>query len=68
MLVQNSNSKTPARPDLANNLLQILILTTFNNLFCVKKGNLHFSHVLEDDFLVKYLIINPQKIIAENSS
>ena len=38
-----------ARPDLATNLLQILIPATFNSLVC-KKGNLH-SYVLEDGWL-----------------
>ena len=36
MPVQNSNSKISARPDLATQLLQILIPTTFDNLLCQK--------------------------------
>ena len=47
-----------ARPDLAINLIQILLPTTFNSL---RKANLHFSYVLEDGSLGKYLIIAPQK-------
>ena len=47
-LVQNSNSKYSAHPDLATQLLQILIPTTFYSLLC---QNLHLSHVLEDKLL-----------------
>ena len=36
MLVQNSNFKISARPDLATNLLQILIPATSNSLVCQK--------------------------------
>ena len=46
MPVQNSNSKYSARPDLATNLVQILISTTFDWLFC-KKDNIHSRPVLE---------------------
>ena len=62
-LVQNSNSKYSARPDLA-------ILSYFKSLyqlhftaFCVKKGNLHLSHVLEDKLLGKYVVITLKKSI-----
>ena len=48
MPVQNSNSKISARPDLANNLVQILIPTKLNGLLCQKKRNLHFSYALND--------------------
>ena len=37
MPVQNSNSKISAHPDLATQLLQILITTTFNSLLCQKE-------------------------------
>ena len=49
MPIQNINLKVFAYPDfiLATQLLQIL---TFNSLI-FKQGNLHFSHVLEDDLL-----------------
>ena len=50
MPVQNSTSKISVCPDLATNLLQILILTTYVN-DCVKRGNLHIRHVLEDGLL-----------------
>ena len=36
MPVQNSNFKMSARPDLATNLLQILIPATINSLVCRK--------------------------------
>ena len=36
MPVQNSNFKISARPDLATNLLQILIPATINSLVCQK--------------------------------
>ena len=69
MSVQNSNFKISARPDLATNLLQILIPATSNSLVCQKKGNLHFSYVLEGGLLEKYLVImyNP-KVKIEKSS
>ena len=44
-------------PDLASQLLQILILTTFNSLLC----QLHISHVKEDGLLGKYFVITTQK-------
>ena len=59
MPVQNSNSKMFARPDLATNLLSILIPTRYNSLLC-QKGNLHFSYVLKDDLLGKYLVVTPK--------
>ena len=37
MPVQNSNFKISARPDLATDLLQIIIPTTFNSLVCQKE-------------------------------
>ena len=60
MPVQNSNFKISARPGLATNLLQILIPATFNSLH-IKKGNLHFSCVLEYGLLERYLFITPLK-------
>ena len=36
MPAQNSNFKISARPDLATNLLQIIIPATFNSLVCYK--------------------------------
>ena len=55
-----------ARPDIATNLLQTLIPATINSLKCVKKGNLHFSYVLEDGLLGKYLVITPRKSELKN--
>ena len=60
MSAQNSNFKISARPDFATNLLQILVPAIINSLVC-QKGNLHFSYVLEDGLLGKYLVITPQK-------
>ena len=58
MSVQNSNSKTFACPDLATNILQILKLTTFNNLLN-QKGQSHFP---EDGLLEYYLVITSKKL------
>ena len=59
MLVQNANSKISACPDLATNLLQILVPTTFTTIaYCVKKHNLHFSYVIEEGLLRKNLVIS----------
>ena len=52
MPAQNSNSKISAHPDLATQLIQILIPTTLI-VYCIEKGNLHFSHLLEDGLLAK---------------
>ena len=35
--------------------------------YCVKKRNLLFSHVLEDDLLRKYLVMTPKKVKIESS-
>ena len=66
MPVQNSKFKIFARPDLDTYLLQILIPATFNSLDCVKKGNVHFSYVLEYSLLGKYLVITPKKTKLKN--
>ena len=63
MPVQNSNFKISDRPDLATNLLQILIPAT---IYCLKKGKIHFHYVLEDGLLGKYLVITPQKSKLKN--
>ena len=57
--VQNSNSKISGCPDLATNLLQILILTAFNSL--VSKKPVYTSYVLSDGLLGKYLVITPRR-------
>ena len=48
MPVQNSNSKISASPDLATDLLQILIYQLHLMAYCVKKSSLHISLVLKD--------------------
>ena len=57
-------------PDLATYLLlQILIAglpATINSLECVKKGNLHFSYVIEAGLLRKYLVITTQMSKLKN--
>ena len=58
MPVQNNHSKICARPDLATSLLYILKPSISNIAYCVKKVNLHFSYVLEDDLFRKYLVNN----------
>ena len=42
------------------NSLQILIPTTFKSVLCYKY-NLHFSYVMKDGLLGKYLVITPKK-------
>ena len=69
MPVQNSNSKVSARPDLAFHLLEFL--NQLNSIaYCIKKGNLHFSHIIENDLLGKYLVFTPKsqnwKFFIEN--
>ena len=60
MCVQNSNFKISAHPDLATNLLQILIPATFNNLSVLKRANYTSAiHVLEGGLLKTYLVITP---------
>ena len=60
MPVQNSNSKISAHPDLATQLLQILIPTILNSLLC-QKGQFTLQPALEDGLLEKYLVIAPRK-------
>ena len=60
MPVLNNNSKTSARPDLATQLLQILISTT---IIVSTKGILHFSHALDDGLLRKYLQLGVSLIV-----
>ena len=59
MSVQNGNSKISVHPDLASNLLCILVLTT-SKAYCVKKGILHFICVVKGLFR-KYLVITTKK-------
>ena len=44
------------------------LLPFVHNYHRVKKGKLHFSHVLEDGLLTTYLVINHPKLKTENSS
>ena len=67
MPVQNSNYKISSLPDLDTNLLQFLILTTFNSLLC-KKGQLTLQLCLRRWFVSQkfgyypkiYLVITPK--------
>ena len=56
MPVQNSNFKTCACPDLASQLLLLSPYQLHLIACCVKKGNLHISHVIEDGLLETYLV------------
>ena len=69
MHVQNSNFKISALPDLATNLLQILISATINSLVC-QKGQFTFQLCLRRWFVRKIFgYYNPkvkiQKIFIE---
>ena len=70
MPVQNSNSKISAHPDSAIYLPQILLFINTFNRPLHQKCTLHFSYVLEDALLEKYLVITPKrslfKIIHRN--
>ena len=59
---KKSNSKSSTRPHLATPLLQIRISSKFNIDYCVKKGKLHFIHVLEDVLLGNVWLL-PHKVI-----
>ena len=63
--VQNSNCKISARPDLAINLLQILIPATINSLVC-QKGQFTLQLCPRRWFVTKYLVITPQKSKLKN--
>ena len=58
---KKSNSKMSAHPDLAANLLQILIPTTFSSPLCQKGQFTVQLHVLEDGLLGNYLVITLKK-------
>ena len=47
--------------------ISISIPSTLSIVALVKKGNLHFSHVLEDGLLKKDLVITPNEVKIENS-
>ena len=61
MPVQNSNFKISARPDLATNLLQILIPATFNNLVC-QKGQFTLQLCPRRWFVRKIFVNYPPKL------
>ena len=67
MPVQNSNFKISARPDLATNLLQILLPATINCLVC-QKGQYRFNSVLEDFFVKTIFGYYTPKVRIENFS
>ena len=67
MPVQNSNSKSSARPDLATNLLQILIPGICNSLLC-QKGQFTLQQCPRR-WLVRNIFGNyPPKVKFEKSS
>ena len=57
----NINSKISARPDLASNLLQILIPTIFDCLLLQKKLIYTSALFLKNGSTRKYLVITPKK-------
>ena len=65
MPVQNSNFKISAHPDLATNILRILIPAICDSPLW-QKGNFHLSYVLEDGFLGICMVTNPHKIKLKN--
>ena len=66
MPVQNSNSKISAHPDIATNILQILISTTFNSLSC-QTGQFILQLCPRGRFVKERFGYNPQKVRFENS-
>ena len=68
MPVQNSNFKISDSPDLAINLLQIIIPTIFDCLLC-QKGQFTLQLCPKRWFVRKYLFITPthQKVNIKNS-
>ena len=67
MPVQNSNFKISARPDLATNLIQILIAATFNSLVC-QKGQFTLQLCPRRWFVRKIFVYYPPKVKIEKSS
>ena len=67
MPVQNSNFKISARPDLATNLLQILISSTINSLVC-QKGQFILQVCHRRWFIRKMVGYYTQKVKIEKSS
>ena len=67
MPVQNSNFKMFARPDLATNLLQILIPATFNSPVC-QKGQFTLQLCPRRWFVLKISGYYTSKVKIEKSS
>ena len=67
MPVENSNFKNSARPDLATNLLQILIPATINSLVC-QKGQFTLQLCPRRWFVRKIFGYYAQKVKIEKSS
>ena len=67
MPVQKSNFKISARPDLATNLLQILIPATINSLVC-QKGQFTLQLCPRRWFVRKIFGYYTQKVKIEKSS
>ena len=67
MPVQNSNFKISARPDLATNLLQILIPATINSLVC-QKGQFTLQQCPRRWFVKKIFGYYTKKVKMEKSS
>ena len=67
MPVQNSNLKISARPDLATNLLQILIPATINSLVC-QKGQFTLQLCSRRWFVRKMFGYYTQEVKIEKSS
>ena len=63
MPVLSSKPKMYARPEIATNLLQIFIPTTFNSLFCQKRTNFTSAISLKMICLVNiWLLVQKSKI------
>ena len=67
MPVQNSNFKISACPDLATNLLQILISSTINSLVC-QKGQFTLQVCHRRWFIRKMVGYYTQEVKIEKSS
>ena len=67
MPVLNSNFKSSARPDLATDLLQILIAATINSLVC-QKGQFKLQLCPRRWFVRKIFGYHTQKVKIDKSS
>ena len=48
-------------PNFKSNSMTVSLYQLYFKAYCVNKGNLHLSYVLEDGLLVKYLVITQKK-------